>query len=87
MELLFILKRCRAWCRTSQDAPWSSLGVAEIIAILDRAITSLEREEDPDRDELRLLFAPTGPLQDTSIHNGWSDEYLQFAAAFDSLMR
>jgi hypothetical protein len=32
---------------------------------------------------LRLLFGPTGPLQETSIASGWADEFLLLAARVD----
>jgi hypothetical protein len=60
--------------------------VSEIVAILDRGIESLERGTELNRDELRLLFAPTGDLQDTAMHNGWSRDYLLLAAEFDGLI-
>ena len=37
-------------------------------------------------DELTLLFAPTGALQETSMANGWADEYLLLSAEFDGLI-
>jgi hypothetical protein len=32
---------------------------------------------------LRFLFAPTGPLQETSMASGWAAEFLALAARFD----
>jgi hypothetical protein len=86
MLLTDILQRCRALCQASHDAVWSSTGVSEIVAMLDRGIESIERRAELNRDELRLLFAPTGALQETSIDNGWSHEYLLLSAEFDQLM-
>jgi hypothetical protein len=31
-----------------------------------------------------ILFAPTGPLQDLSIDDGWGDDFLVLANAFDA---
>lgn len=86
MPLLHVLKHCRALSQVSQDALWSSTGVSEIVAVLNRGIESLERGTELNRDELRLLFAPTGALQETAIANGWSDEYLLLSAQFDDLI-
>jgi hypothetical protein len=86
MSLIEVLKRCRALCQTSRDALWSSTGVSEIVAILDRGIESLERRTELNRDELKLLFVPTGPLEERSMENGWSREYLLLSAAFDGLI-
>jgi hypothetical protein len=83
MSLLDVLKRARELTEGSRDSLWSSTGVSEIVAILDQAIASLESGATWDRDEVKLLFAPTGALQETSMENGWSDEYLLLAAEFD----
>jgi hypothetical protein len=85
MSLIHVLKRCRELSQASQDAVWSATGVSEIVAILDRGIESLERGTELNRDELKLLFAPTGALQETSIDNGWPSEYRLLSAEFDSL--
>ncbi|GAA4581424.1 hypothetical protein GCM10023194_12620 [Planotetraspora phitsanulokensis] len=37
------------------------------------------------RSDLRLLFAPTGRLQELAIGNGWSGRYLTLAGRFDEL--
>jgi len=87
MFLLDVLKRCRELSKSSQDAAFSSTSVTEIVAILDRGIESLERGRELNRNELKLLFAPTGALQETSMDNGWSCEYLLLSAQFDNLMQ
>ena len=86
MTLLDVLKRSRALSLVSQDALWSSAGVPEVVAILDRGIKSLERGNGLNRGELKLLFAPTGDLQETAIANGWSDEYMLLSTEFDGLI-
>jgi hypothetical protein len=86
MSLLDVLKRCRELSLASQDALWSSLGVSEIVAILDRGLEALEQGTALDRAELKLLFAPTGALQETSMENGWSSDYLVLSTHFDRLI-
>lgn len=83
MSLLEILQRCLELTRASNDSDWSYAGVEQIAAILEREIRALERGEKTNGGELRLLFAPTGALQETSLANGWAEEYLVLAAAFD----
>jgi hypothetical protein len=87
MSLIDVLKRCRELSQASHDSVWSSTGVPEIVAILDRGIDALERGAEVDRDGLKLLFAPTGALQETSMDNGWADEYLLLSAEFDRLIQ
>ena len=86
MSLLEILNRCREYCSISGDALYSDLTIAEIIAVLNRGIVAIERNTTLNRSELKILFAPTSSLQDTSIANGWSEEYLLLSARFDTLI-
>ena len=32
-----------------------------------------------------ILFAPTGPIQEIAISNGWHDPYMKLAEEFDKL--
>jgi hypothetical protein len=86
MTLIDVLSRCRELAQASRDATWSSSGVSVVVAILDRGIKSLALGTELNRDELKLLFAPTGALQETSMENGWSHEYLLLSAEFDRLI-
>jgi hypothetical protein len=36
-----------------------------------------------ERRHLQTLFAPTGPLQETSMSGGWADEFLALSDRFD----
>jgi hypothetical protein len=68
----------------TQSSVWATLTPAEVIAILEREKKSLvDAGRLHDKAELASLFAPTGDLQELSIANGWSDEYIRLASAFD----
>jgi hypothetical protein len=86
MSLIALLQRCRELSVASQDALYSSTGTAEIVAVLNRGIESIERRTQLNRYELKLLFAPSGELQETSIANGWAVEYLLLSKQFDGLI-
>ena len=86
MPLIEILQRCLELTRASADSDWSYYGVEQIAEILQREIKSIERGEPFDRDELQLLFAPTGPLQETAMANNCADAYLALAEAFDRVI-
>jgi len=32
---------------------------------------------------MRVLFAPTGPIQEVSLSSGWGDAFLKIAEQFD----
>ena len=70
-----LLVRCRELTLASEESIYADSSPAEIVAILDQAITSVEARGPIDTDKLQLLFAPTGALQDTSIDNGWGNEF------------
>ena len=65
---------------------WSSDTPGEVVESLEREIDSLIARGKCDRLELSVLFAPTGAIQEISMANGWSDEYLALAAGFDDCM-
>lgn len=87
MTLLTILKIVRERTKASHDAPWSSRSVAEIVEILDHAIEALNHGTAWEKNDLVLLFAPTGALQETSMDNGWADEFIVLSSEFDRLIQ
>lgn len=84
--LLVVLSRCRTHVSTSVDSDWSCLDVKGIVKMLDRSIQALEDSVPVEIDELRVLFLPTGPLQETAMSNGWAEEYLALATRFDEII-
>jgi hypothetical protein len=83
MSLVAVLRRCRELTQLSKDSMYSYDSVVEIVSILDRGIDSLQCSAELNRNELILLFAPTGSLQETSMENGWVKEYLILSHEFD----
>ncbi|MEZ5957113.1 MAG: hypothetical protein R3C27_07900 [Hyphomonadaceae bacterium] len=66
------------------DFSWSSWGDAEnAFAEIDGIIAQLHRGEAPDRLTMKVLFAPTGPMQELSLSSGWGNRFLQLASEFD----
>jgi hypothetical protein len=62
------------------------MGVSEIVTILDRSILALNESSPVEMNELRFLFLPTGPLQETSMSNDWAKEFLVLAERFDDII-
>jgi hypothetical protein len=52
---------------------------------LDGYIAQLKENDLSCLEELYGLFLPTCDLQDISIPNGWSDEYVRLAGEFDKI--
>lgn len=84
--LLKILRRVRELVARSEDSDWSCMDAKDILERLDHSIRRLEQFLAVDVDELRFLFVVTGPLQETSMSNGWSDEFLVLAEYFDEII-
>ena len=78
-----LLARLRA---TPQDTAWSSYPTGEgLVADVER-LAALIEQGDPDAERtLRLLFAPTGALQETALSSGWSDDYMRLADRLDAI--
>ncbi|MEM9367524.1 MAG: hypothetical protein AAGD07_16145 [Planctomycetota bacterium] len=62
------------------------MDVPQIIQSLDAGLKAVTSQTRPDADKLTFLFLPTGPLQETSMSNGWADEFLTLSAEFDALI-
>lgn len=85
VKLVAVLQRVCRILQDSSDSPYSHSSVADIQAQLNDAIKSLKNGDLPNIWELRLLFAPTGALQDISIDNDWGTEFLTLAKCFDEI--
>lgn len=60
----------------------------ELIQALDHCIEELKNGKILEViDELEIEFLPTGSLQEHSLSNGWSKEYLLIASQFDSIQQ
>jgi hypothetical protein len=65
--------------RPGNDFSWSRWdNEREALAEMDQLAA------DPSVQELRALFAPTGPIQEVSLSSGWGDDFLQLACRFDA---
>jgi hypothetical protein len=70
--------------RPSNDFAWSGWrDMASALREIDELLAKLRAGEVPDRLRMRVLFAPTGPIQEVSINAGWGDEFLALAIQFD----
>jgi hypothetical protein len=64
---------------------WHNAGAA--LREIDALIEGVRNGQLPDATQLRVLFAPTGPLQEVSLSSGWADAYLALADRIDDAMR
>ncbi len=70
--------------RESEESVWSHRAPNEIIRILESELQKSGGHELLDLKTIALLFAPTGDIQEISMTNGWSDEYLEISQVVDT---
>jgi hypothetical protein len=70
--------------RKDNDFSWSSWNDAqEAVAEIQGHLERVDHCDYSQLFDLEVLFAPTGPIQETSMSSGWAYEYLAVAARFD----
>lgn len=60
---------------------------SDLIAALDKYILEIQKGNMKVIDDLSVEFTVTSSLQEHSLGNGWSDEYLIIADEFDKIER
>jgi hypothetical protein len=86
MDVMEALRRIRELVASSRSSSWAHEDVEVISRHLDAAIVALESGAPVDRANLRLLVAPTGALQETSLENGWGDEFLSLSRSVEAFL-
>ena len=80
--LITVLKQARTFLALEGNdfsrSSWKDQNQA--MAEIDAIITSLEKGSLP---EIRVLFAPTGPIQEVGLSSGWGRQFLELAEQFD----
>ena len=74
---------------SSDDSPWSEASAGESTRRVRKVLRKLESGKGPgifQRFILRWLYSPTGPIQEISMSNGWSQEYLALAQTVDEYL-
>lgn len=87
-ELLDVLRETREMlARPENDFLWSSWQDADAaLSEMDTVISSVKSGRLADRFWVSVLFAPTGPIQETAIRSGWGDEFLALASRCDGAL-
>ena len=71
--------------REGNDFSLSSWNDArEANAEIERQLQRIEQADYSDLLNLRVLYAPTGPIQEVSVSSGWGNEFLAVAERFDN---
>lgn len=84
IQLINILLKVQDKITPETDVLWTSYNTpGELAAAIDKCIVLLTQGKDYVVNDIALLFAPTGALQEVSLSNGWEYEFLEFAADID----
>ena len=84
-EMVGVLQEAKALVQQpGNDFAWASWhGLEDAVAELDDLIRQVESGKVENPVMLRVIFAPTGPLQELSLDSGWADEFMELANRFD----
>jgi len=84
--LIGVLQEARALLALpGNDFVWSCWNdEAHALAEIDAKIAAIRRGTLPPKPELTWLFAPTGPIQETSLSSGWGWKFIELSARFDA---
>ncbi|CZF79622.1 MULTISPECIES: hypothetical protein [Grimontia] len=52
---------------------------------ITKLLTMVKSYTLPERVEVSVLFAPTGPLQEVSLSSGWAKPFLKVAEKYDQV--
>ncbi len=87
--LLHVLRETRALlARSENNFEWSSWeDLQAALRELDGLIDSVVSGRGPDLQQLRVLFAPAGPIQEVSVSSGWGEAFLELAGRLDAATR
>ena len=68
------------------DAYFESISVLKAKEYVSEIINKIDNKLEIDIDELKLLIAPTGNVQEISIDNGWCEEFIKIAEKIDVII-
>lgn len=87
-RLIEVLRQAMALVkRAGNDFAWSSwVDEADAVKELDGHIARLEKGDASKAEDMRVLFLPTGPMQELALNSGWESEFLGLAERFDAAM-
>jgi hypothetical protein len=85
-KLITILATTQFLLSRSETEGWGFEKPKDIESQVHQILCFLLGDQDSLLPEhYTVLFAPTGPLQEISISNGWSEIFLKLAEEFDKL--
>jgi len=88
LKLFSVLAAFKELLHRSPAEGWGGENPAEWLREVDQMIACvLDPQPNPWPKSAQLLCAPTGPLQEISLANGWPEAFLALAAEYEALVR
>ena len=85
-ELIEVIKRVKEKITDDSDMVWTRYDNAEELRNeLETYSEELRKGNTSCLNKLYLLFLPTASLQEHSISNNWTDDYLELSRIIDRL--
>jgi hypothetical protein len=87
-KLIVVLEEAKRWLALEDnDYAWSSWEDSRAaIEEIDGLLSALRSGVLPGDLNLRIIFAPTGPMQEVSLSSGWGKEFVDLGDRFDEAM-
>ena len=86
IKLKNVLERTSILLSKSEQSDWSPLTPEEVVQNLNAQISNIDKGVKVDTNSIAVEFAPTSTIQEISMSNNWSDEYLKLANEIDNLI-
>src|SRR4030095_10687156 len=84
-QVVAVLSEVKELLARSQPAVWAALTPAEVMTIIEQETNAvIQSGRFHNKAQLVSLFAPTAEIQEISMANHWSDDYMRLAEAFEA---
>jgi hypothetical protein len=86
LKLISVLSATNVFLLRSKEEGFDGQNPAQTALAVESLMAHvLEPDEKPLPQIWRILFAPTGHIQEIAMQNGWHETYMKLAAEFDEL--
>lgn len=81
-EIITILRQTQSYLEHSKNYPefYSRSDTTHAINDIERQIAIIQKGLLPYQSSLTVMFAPTGPIDEVSVSNGWNSEFQNLGA-------
>ncbi len=87
LKLKGVLLQISLFLKESTNSVLSEISSEEVLRIILKEINNLSSGKKVDIKKLDLHFAPTSSLQEISMDNNWTEEYLRLSSEYDKLIK